>query len=92
MSISYYIYYKVASEAAARVRPAVEALQRALSAKTGANGRLLCRRDKPETWMEVYDDVADAQAFEAALNAELERVGFAQLGAEPRRTEIFRPL
>jgi hypothetical protein len=98
MSASYYIYYKVPSHAAALLRPTVQALQRALSGKTGVASKLLCRRDKADpalqTWMEVYEDVADTDGFEAALGAELERLRVADLlGPESaRRTEVFRPL
>ena len=57
------------------------------------HGGLLCRRDKPETWMEVYEPVAEDTEFLATLEAELERVRFAELlGTDvPRHTEIFRP-
>ena len=98
MSANYYIYYKVPVNAVARLRPAVEELQRALSRKTGVAAKLLFRRDKTEaalqTWMEVYEDIADADGFEAALGAELERLRLADiLGADSaRRTEVFRPL
>jgi hypothetical protein len=93
MSMSYYIYYRVAPQLAGRVRPAVEELQRSLAAKAGVKGRLLCRRDKPETWMEIYENVADGDGFEAALGAELDRLRLAEmLGPGARRTEVFRPL
>jgi uncharacterized protein DUF4936 len=94
MSSSYYIYYKVPAAAATRLRAAAEDLQRSVAAKTGIAGRLLCRRDKAETWMEVYEDVGDEQRFEGALNAELERLRFAELlgAGSARVTEIFRPL
>ena len=57
----------------------IEELQRLLAARTGVKGRLLCRRDKPETWMEVYEPVAEDTEFLATLEAELERVRFAEL-------------
>ena len=93
MATSYYIYYKVPPEREAQLKPAVEELQRLLAARTGVKGRLLCRRDKPETWMEVYEPVAEDTEFLATLEAELERVRFAELlGTDvPRHTEIFRP-
>jgi hypothetical protein len=91
---SYYIYYKVPGDVAAKLKPAVEDLQRSLEGKTGVIGRLLCRKDKPDTWMEIYEDVPDPAGFEAALGSELQRVRFAELlGSESaRRTEVFQPL
>ena len=94
MAFSIYIYYKVAAKDSVRVRPVAEELQRALAQSTGVQGSLQCRRDKPETWMEVYEHVADADAFLAALDAQLQRLSFAELlGADSKRvTELFRPL
>jgi hypothetical protein len=91
---SYYIYYKVSAERVTRVRQAVEALQRVLAAATGVQGRLLCRRDQPDTWMEIYEEVRDDAAFEQVLHDELARVGFEDLlGPRERRfTEVFVPL
>ena len=94
MSCSFYIYYKVAAQNADRVRAAALELQRALLRATGITGRLLCRRDNPETWMEVYEGVADTAAFQAALDTEVQRLQFGNLlGPDARRiTELFRPL
>lgn len=91
---SYYIYYKVAAAQVERVRSATDELQRTLAAKTGVRGRLLCRRDQPDTWMEVYENIADEAAFDTTLKSALERLRFAELlGPEACRvTEIFRPL
>jgi hypothetical protein len=89
---SYYIYYKVPAQAEAQLKPAVEDLQRSLAAKSGVRGRLLRRRDKTDTWMEIYEDVGDPDAFESLLGSELKRVRFAELlGPDsPRRTEVFQ--
>lgn len=94
MTASYYIYYKVKPEQSADIRSAVIELQRSLAEKTGVTGRLLCRRDQPDTWMEVYENVGDAEAFEALLASELERLKFRErLGARsPRQLEVFRAL
>jgi hypothetical protein len=94
MTASYYIYYSVAPAQAECVRLAVSELQRSLAAGTGVAGRLLCRRDRPQTWMEIYENVADEAAFEAALERELERLQFSSLlgPGSPRHIEVFRPL
>jgi hypothetical protein len=94
MSVSYYIYYQVDPRSAAAVRAAVQELQRSLQAKAGVAGRLLSRRDDPDTWMEVYEHVPDPEGFEALLAAELERLRIGELlgDARARHIEIFRPL
>ena len=44
--------------------------------------------------MEVYEPVTDASAFEALLDAQVQRLAFGELlgAGSPRITEIFRPL
>ena len=94
MSYSIYIYYKVTPGSVDKLRAAVQALFQAIAQRTGVEGRLLCRRDKPETWMEVYEDVADPDAFQASLDQALGRSRFAEL-LEPdsrRITELFMPV
>jgi hypothetical protein len=93
MTASYYIYYNVAPAQAARVRAAIDELQRSLAASVGVSGRLLCRRDRPQTWMEIYENVAHEAAFEAALERELERLQVSSLlgPGSPRHIEVFRP-
>lgn len=66
MSYDYYIYYR-SNESAARVRAIVDGLFKALERDTGVRGRLLRRADDQTTWMEVYEGVDDATAFEQAL-------------------------
>ena len=68
-SLDYYIYYRLRAgldmEAA---RDAVRAMQAGLAARfAGLRPRLLQRTHDARTWMEIYPDVADAAAFEAAL-------------------------
>ncbi len=92
MRSSFYIYYRVPAEDAARVRGMVEELQRVLAARAGVTGRLLRREDDPETWMEIYENVPDAEGFELLLQEELQRLGLDALAGSARHTEIFRPL
>ncbi len=56
---------------------------RSVERATGIRGRWLRRRDDPGTYMEVYEGVPDAAAFEALLSRES-----AALGLE-RRIERF---
>jgi hypothetical protein len=92
MKFSYYVYYKVPAEDAGRARALVGAMQQDLLEVTGIGGRLLRRRDDEATWMEVYENVADPQRFEAELAELVERHGLAALLAQgsSRKQEIFR--
>ena len=94
MRFSFYIYYEVNAHNEDQVRTAVQALQRSIAGATGVQGRLLCRRDKTQTWMEVYEGVPDAAAFQTILDSETQRLRFAELLAPQSRrmTELFRPL
>lgn len=89
MPFCYYVYYRVTQPQQAGV--AVRGMQSELLARSGIRGRLLTKRDEPGMWMEVYEGVNDAAAFEA----ELERLiaatrldGFLEPGRR-RHTECF---
>jgi len=79
----YYVYYKISPEQVAPLRAAVQTLFKTLERQCGVRGRWMHRRDDPTTYMEVYEEVKDAAAFEALL----EREG-AKLGV-PRKLERF---
>lgn len=66
----YYVYYKVAPGELDALRIAVHRLFEAIEKQCGVRGRWMHRRDDPATYMEVYEDVRDAAAFEAALERE----------------------
>jgi len=72
---SYYVYYRVQPERLPAVRGAVERLLGAVERATGVRGRWMRRRDKPDTYMEVYEDVRDEAAFEALLARETANLG-----------------
>lgn len=89
MALCYYIYYRVAQPQQAGV--AVRDMQSELQVRSGVRGRLLTKRDEPEMWMEVYEGVNDAPAFEAELDrliAATKLVGFLAPGSR-RHTEYF---
>ena len=74
----YYVYYKVSPQEVTRVRNAVDALFASLERSCGVRGRWMRRRDDPSTYMEVYENVQDAAAFEAALEREGAKLGVAR--------------
>lgn len=88
---SYFVYYKVRPERLEELCDRVRALFAAVERDTGVRGHWMRRRDDPETYMEVYEGVAEASAFEVVLEREVRRVGFAEClpAGGARRTEIF---
>lgn len=88
MSYSFYCYFKVDTDNApllARLR----ALQAGVLARAGVAGRLLRRRDDAGTWMEVYEEIADAAAFRRIWQEVSAECGLAALS---RHEEWFQPL
>ena len=82
---SYYVYYRVDPTRRPTLHAEIARLLAAVEAATGVRGRWMRRRDEPTTYMEVYEDVPDADAFEALLDRES-----APLGLE-RHVERFVP-
>ena len=72
------MYYKVPPERLAEITVAVQLLFQTAKQKFSVHGRWMRRRDDPTTYMEVYEDVQDTAAFEAALAREGERLGLAR--------------
>lgn len=84
----YFVWYRVPGDAAA-ARAAVNALMQDLARHTGVTGRLLMRADTPPTWMEAYECVADADAFDSAYAAATARHAVAAHAPEGRHVERF---
>jgi hypothetical protein len=81
--LNYYVYYKVDVERLPALRLSVEELFRTVKAKFKIQGKWLRRRDDPSTYMEVYEGVGDAAAFDAFLEKEARAMGV------ERRVERF---
>jgi hypothetical protein len=75
MTLSYFIYYRVAPEHAAGMAPRVRSMQSEVQAATGVAGRLLQKDDATGTWMEIYEGITDGPAFEADLQQAALRAG-----------------
>jgi hypothetical protein len=73
--LNYYVYYRIAPDQAAGLKPRVDALFAAIERQFGVRGRWMRRRDDPGTYMEVYEDVKDEAGFEALLEREGARLG-----------------
>jgi hypothetical protein len=86
-----YVYFK--APPTADVPGRVRAMQEDVARETGVRGRLMRRRDNPETWMEVYEDVGDFDTFESRLAAAADRHAVADVlkDGERRHVERFVP-
>ena len=67
--LSYYIYYRVAPGLQQLAQQKVRSLQSRIAQATDVHGRLLTKRGAADVWMEVYEEVADADRFESTLQA-----------------------
>jgi hypothetical protein len=84
----WFVYYKVDADAVPALAPRLRRMQEEVLAATGARPRLLRRAGGEQvTLLEVYDDVAAPERFEAALSAAVGRAGLP--ASLQRRTERF---
>ena len=89
MRTEYYVWYRMTGDARAAFTAATRVLAD-VAARTGIAGRLLHRRDDTGVWMEVYDAVTDATAFEHALAAAVTAHGIAHFALDGiRHVEAF---
>lgn len=89
MSVSVFVYYKVASQGGDDARIAATALLDEVQRSTGISARLMARADDPQTWMEVYEPVADLNQLLRVIEQALPRSGLAPHLLGPRHTEVF---
>ncbi|MEO5766602.1 MAG: DUF4936 family protein [Casimicrobiaceae bacterium] len=87
----FYVWYTVTVERAAARRAAADLLA-AVEERTGIAGRILARRDDASTWMEIYENVGDAAAFERALDVLVRRGDAARISGGVRHVERFAAL
>ena len=86
---SYYVWYKVAADPPG-ARAAVDAMMADVARRTRTAGRLLLRRDEPDTWMEIYEGVAESALFERELAAAVLRHCIARfIAVDGRHVEAF---
>ena len=63
----YYIYYPVRIGMETDLARTLYNAQPEIDEATGVAGRFLRKADDPWTWMEIYENVTDVAAFDAAL-------------------------
>ena len=87
----FYVWYTVTVERGDAVRTVADLIA-AVEEATGVAGRVLARRDDASTWMEIYENVADAAAFERALATLVRRHDVARISGGARHVERFGAL
>jgi hypothetical protein len=85
-----YVYYHIQAEDEDAAREAVAELQGRLSSFCAAAPRHMVRCEDSATWMEVYEDVRQPQAFLAAMQDCLNEPGLEILRRSERHLECFR--
>jgi len=87
----FYVWYTVTAAPEDAVA-AVAALLAAVEDATGIAGRVLARRDDAATWMEIYENVGDAAAFDRTLAMLVRRHDVARISDGARHVERFAAL
>lgn len=91
MPCSYYIYYRVdPAKAEASERRIGELIERMRKA-TGVSARLMKKRNEPNLWMEIYENVSDEAKFEWELAEAVDHLKIQELllPGTPRHIECF---
>lgn len=84
-----YVYYRIAPGCASLAATRVDALLAMMAGVCGEPPRRGQRCDDPDTWMEIYADIEDRGAFDAALNHGVKACRCAEFTLGERRMECF---
>ena len=87
--ISVFIYYRVAERDRDEAETMIRAMQAQLACRSGIAGRLLKKRDEPGLWMEVYEPIAQSEAFERQLALLEDEFNIAMFIDGTRHREVF---
>lgn len=87
-----YVYYRVDPAQLALAAARINAVLQAMAPHCGCMPRLLRRCDDPSTWMEVYEDIADFEAFAASLATATATSDCAAFIKGERHLECFAPI
>ena len=92
MTVSCYVYYRVAPDHIAEASRAARQTVEQMRSLTGVDGQLMTKVNEPLLWMEVYEDIGDEAAFLSTMCKCVEQTNLARWlqGERQRHTEIFR--
>jgi hypothetical protein len=88
MLASYYVYYRIADGEEPVARECAQRLLDQIAESIGVRGRLMVKRGEPNLWMEIYEDVPDAEAFERVLATCVDELQLARMLAEGSRRHL----
>lgn len=87
-----YLYYRIDPAQAATAAIRIDALLAEMAVHCTRPPRRLRRCDDAETWMEIYEGIADFAAFSHALDAAAHRFDCAAFTRGERHLECFFPV
>lgn len=92
MTVSCYVYYRVAPDHIAEASHAARQTVEQMRSLTGVDGQLMTKVNEPLLWMEVYEDIGDEAAFLSAMRECIAQTNIARWlqGEGQRHTEMFR--
>jgi hypothetical protein len=85
-----YVYYRIDPHRAGDASACSDALLAAMAAHCARPPCRLSRCDDADTWMEIYEGIADWPAFADALDRETARLDAHRYAADGRHLECFR--
>jgi hypothetical protein len=86
---SAYVYYRIDPAQAQLAADRIDALLRAMAMHCSLPPRRMSRCDDPETWMEIYEGIADFAAFATASHAAAQDFDCAAFTRDERHMECF---
>lgn len=88
MVYTYCVWYRVTHDGP-DTETVLRRMMARLACRTGIFGQLMKKRDDPGLWMEVYQGIADADAFEQHLVETADEYDVDMFVADKRRVECF---
>lgn len=88
MTYTYCVWYRVSADGP-DTETVLRSMMARLACRTGITGRLMKKRDEPRLWMEVYQGIVDAGAFESRLAQAVDEYDVGMFVAGERRVECF---
>lgn len=84
-----YVYYRVDPARAGEADARISALLNAMTPYCAFAPRCMARCDDPQTWMEIYEGIADWAAFTTALQHAVQKTGMDVCTLGERHLECF---
>lgn len=78
--VHYFVYYRIREDLDHDIaHNDIRTMQAELEQQTGVTGRLMIRIHDDATWMEIYENIFDAEKFELALQTAVDTHGLIDL-------------